>query len=69
MTKELDRRTEIQKAIQSILDGLGKEFGQETFVTSGYGYYDEATHRFMRLIEEIRFRGSGFRAYHIENIT
>ena len=50
--------------VKAILDELAKEHGLETFVSDGYGYYEDAHEKFTELLaktiaENLRERGPG----------
>lgn len=41
-----------EKIACTILDKLAKEYGDETFVADGYGYYDDAVRAFAQAIQD-----------------
>lgn len=48
----------IQKQIINLLDHLAEEHGTETFVSSGYGYYEDAADEFFALAVDLMSRTS-----------
>ena len=44
----------INQDVKAVLDQLNDEFGDETFVGDGYGYYDAALNKFTNLLRTVR---------------
>ncbi len=57
MSRELDKRTPTEIA-ESILDELVKEYGDETFIPSGYGFGDDMLEAVASAIEDARLQAS-----------